>query len=396
MLVGEVIARPGSKELLLITENADPRVSAIRIPIEKGKFYHEWEAAHREAYTLIFTDEFENGAWRRITFFSEPDTLRFILYPADRFVDNIVRGGELNQHHVAFNRNMEDRFGLYTLEKRQKQLVKEDRYFTKEAMALREALQRVGSGPARDSLQGIAQALDRRNGHLTAEAAELTALFRAKQLEWLEWKTEQVVSRPSLVTYRELVALLNMSTDRYSEPLPISVPELLVSFEKQYRPRYPGHPYTRIVEAYLTAVDRIRVGGEYIDFTAPDLSGNPVTLSQRIKGKIAVINLWASWCGPCRRKGIELIPVYEEYRDSGFEVVGVAREMSGEAGVRAARMDGYPWLNLLEINDTQRIWEQYGLGNSGGGVFLVDEKGIILAMSPTAEEVRAILAERRK
>ncbi|RQP07469.1 MAG: TlpA family protein disulfide reductase [Parapedobacter sp.] len=63
---------------------------------------------------------------------------------------------------------------------------------------------------------------------------------------------------------------------------------------------------------------------------------------QRIKGKITIINLWASWCSPYYRKGIELIPVYEEYKDRRFEIVGVARERDKEADIRAAQMDRYP------------------------------------------------------
>lgn len=89
-----------------------------------------------------------------------------------------------------------------------------------------------------------------------------------------------------------------------------------------------------------------------------------------------------------------MIVVYEAFKDRGFEVVGVARERSREAGINAAKADQYPWLNLLEINDSQNIWKKYGLGNSGGGLFLVDDSGLILAISPNAEEVRAILEER--
>lgn len=88
---------------------------------------------------------------------------------------------------------------------------------------------------------------------------------------------------------------------------------------------------------------------------------------------------------------LELIPVYKEYKNRGFEIVGIAREQNKEAGVNAAKMDQYPWINLLEIKDSQGIWQQYGLGNSGGGTFLLDKDGIILAVSPSAEEVREIL-----
>lgn len=394
VLIGEVVDRPYSSELVLTKEDGDPRVSGIRIPIENGKFRHELEADHRESYALIFVDEFEKGAFRPIVFFAEPDTLRFTLYPGDRFADNALSGGKLNQELVAFDRNIEEQFGLYSIGNRQTQLIAENRFFTEEATALQQAIRQAADDETRDSLQRVAQAMDREQKHLTPEALGTTQLFREKLVAWMDWKTTQVLNETSLVTYRELLALLKMAKSQHGEPIPIALPDLLASFEKHYRPSYPDHPYTKTVETYIESVTRIKAGGKYIDFTAPDFDGNAITLSELINGKIALINLWASWCGPCRRKGIELIPVYEEFKDRGFEVVGVAREKTEETGIQAAQKDQYPWVNLLEINDSQSIWKKYGLDNSGGGVFLVDRNGLILAVSPTAEEVRAILAQR--
>lgn len=72
-------------------------------------------------------------------------------------------------------------------------------------------------------------------------------------------------------------------------------------------------------------------------------------------------------------------------------VVGVAREKNPSAGLAAARKDKYPWVNLLELNDQQQIWNKYGIGNAGGSQFLVDRDGKILLVNPTAEEVIRIL-----
>jgi alkyl hydroperoxide reductase subunit AhpC len=71
--------------------------------------------------------------------------------------------------------------------------------------------------------------------------------------------------------------------------------------------------------------------------------------------------------------------------------IGIAREDSFEAGINAARQDKYPWLNLIELKDKGKIWEKYGVGNGGGGSFLVDKKGIIIAIDPTPQEVQRFL-----
>ena len=89
-----------------------------------------------------------------------------------------------------------------------------------------------------------------------------------------------------------------------------------------------------------------------------------------------------------------MIPLYESYKDKGFTIVGIAREKKREHMEHALAKDGYPWLNLLEINDANRIWEKYGVGNAGGIMVLVDRDGTILAVHPTSEDVERILKER--
>ena len=165
--------------------------------------------------------------------------------------------------------------------------------------------------------------------------------------------------------------------------------------EKAYRVlavKFPSSDYTRLGKMLLDGFREIRPGGRYVEFEAPDLEGRVVEVSDVIRGKVAVIDLWASWCMPCRAKAKAMIPLYEKYKDRGFEIVGVAREFKNTDRVRQAiEQDGYPWLQLIELDDSRRIWTRYMLGNAGGGVFLVDRDGTILAVNPKPEEVQSIL-----
>ena len=164
-------------------------------------------------------------------------------------------------------------------------------------------------------------------------------------------------------------------------------------YKEIYQPLFPNHPLSMQIELWIQSLG-IKVGNRYIDFTAPDLDGTPHTLSKEIDGKIALIDLWASWCGSCRRTSKSMIPLYEKYKESGFTVVGVAREDKQENMERALAKDGYPWLNLLELHDENKIWNKYGVGYAGGTTVLVDRDGTILAIHPTAEEVERILREK--
>ena len=153
--------------------------------------------------------------------------------------------------------------------------------------------------------------------------------------------------------------------------------------------------YTRLGRMLVDGFHNIRPGGHYVDFEAPDLEGCKVKLSDVIKGKVAIIDLWASWCMPCRAKAKAMLPLYEKYKDRGFEIVGVAREFKNTDRMKQAiKQDGYPWLQLVELDDGYQIWTRYMLGNAGGGVFVVDRDGKILAVNPKPEEVQKILEQK--
>ena len=164
-------------------------------------------------------------------------------------------------------------------------------------------------------------------------------------------------------------------------------------YKEIYQPLFPDHPLSMQIEEWIESLG-IKVGNRYIDFTAPALDGTLHTLSKEIGGKVALIDLWASWCGSCRRTSKSMIPLYEKYKERGFTVVGVARESKREDMERALARDGYPWLNLLELHDEHKIWEKYGVSRAGGITVLVDRDGTILAIHPTAEEVERILQKK--
>jgi thiol-disulfide isomerase/thioredoxin len=68
------------------------------------------------------------------------------------------------------------------------------------------------------------------------------------------------------------------------------------------------------------------------DFTLKDLDGKDVSLSQ-FKGKVVLINFWATWCDPCRIEIPWLIEMQQKYGDKGFTVLGVAMDEEGKSEV---------------------------------------------------------------
>ena len=139
------------------------------------------------------------------------------------------------------------------------------------------------------------------------------------------------------------------------------------------------------------AAYRLKPGKKYIDYELSDGKGGKVKISDLMGGHLTLIDLWASWCGPCRVNSKSVIPIYEKYKDRGFKVIGIARETQAENMQAAIDQDGYPWPNYLELNDENQIWRLNGLGNAGGGTFLVDGDGTVIMVNPTAEDLAQIV-----
>ena len=392
---GVVIDRPQSNRLKLVKAGGDTRSSGTFIPIRNNRFSYELNCEEEEAYELVFMDERNNGAWRPVPFFAEPGTVRFALYPMERNSENKVEGGQLNKEYYAFLQQENELFDFTVMQEKRRQLMESNAYYSDSANILLDKIRNTGDEPERDSLMYVYNQMKKTGESLTLEGRELQREAEKLTEERKAWTFRYMEERPTIVGYRILIQQLFWNIQRKTHENILfdrTVYDRL--YTEVYAPLYPGHIYTKTMKNMLESQDAIKVGGRFVDFTAPDLQGKPVTLSEQIQGNVALIDLWASWCGPCRKMSVSLIPVYEKYKDKGFTIVGVAREDTNtKAMEQAIALHKFPWLNLVELNDQARIWEKYGVGNAGGATILVDASGRIMAISPTAEEVDRMLAD---
>ena len=226
---------------------------------------------------------------------------------------------------------------------------------------------------------------------MTPEAREVMERIKAHEKLVQQWKYGYMAEHPDLHSYSMLTEDLFYSFGSF---LDVDIPLAERAFAALSAAN-PGHPYNQTVGDRLNALKYIVPGGRFIDFTAPALDGTVHTLSKEIAGKVAVIDLWASWCGPCRINGRNIVPLYEKYKDKGFTVVGIAREFkTTDALVKAIESEGYPWLNLVELDDSGGIWSKYGASNGPGRVVLVDESGRVIIPDAKAKDIEEYLSSR--
>ena len=155
-------------------------------------------------------------------------------------------------------------------------------------------------------------------------------------------------------------------------------------------------PSDRMHDLITTVRDAAAIveGKRFIDFTLLDQSGTERTLSELIEGKTAVLELWASWCRSCRVNARSLKPLYEKYHNSGFEVIGIAREYRTQAKwLKALEEDAYPWPNMVALEDSHHIWTQYGCPDKAGRTLLIDKNGIIVKIDPSKDEIEQYIKE---
>jgi thiol-disulfide isomerase/thioredoxin len=113
----------------------------------------------------------------------------------------------------------------------------------------------------------------------------------------------------------------------------------------------------RETETFKNAADRVKymkqstVGNEFINIAAKDTTGNVVELARFVgKGKYVLIDFWASWCPDCRVEMPRLISLYNDLKDSNFEIVGYSLDRKEDAWKKGIIDLGIPWPQMSDLS----------------------------------------------
>jgi thiol-disulfide isomerase/thioredoxin len=122
-----------------------------------------------------------------------------------------------------------------------------------------------------------------------------------------------------------------------------------------------------------------------------------------LKGKIVMIDFWASWCGPCRRVNPQVVALYKKYHGkkfnggSDFEIYSVSLDQNKTAWMNAIKADGLAWpYHVCDFGGwNSEAAAKYGV-NSIPRAFLIDGEGNIIGSNVHVEDIEAELARRAK
>ena len=143
--------------------------------------------------------------------------------------------------------------------------------------------------------------------------------------------------------------------------------------------KYPEHAIVKDRWNYMQSpAGKVAIGAIAPDLEFPDPDGKMRKLSD-LRGKVVLLDFWASWCGPCRRENPNVTNIYSKYHDKGFEVFSVSLDSDAASWKRAIEADKLVWPN--HVSDLKKWQSQaaaiYGV-RSIPSTFLLDKEGRIV------------------
>ena len=207
--------------------------------------------------------------------------------------------------------------------------------------------------------------------------------------EWLRAtmpdSMEQLIGRnKELLMSAFLITYFESNFERYA-PLYVQVRDALIG-------QYPQQAFVRHLDQKINAA--VLPGMMAPEIVLPDTSGIHQLRLSDLRGKVVLIDFWASWCSPCRMENPNVVRLYKKYHERGFEVFSVSLDKDRDKWINAIAKDGLVWPN--------HVSDLMGWGSAAGkryqvssipNTVLVDRDGRILARNLRGSELEKKLKE---
>ncbi|MDR2882815.1 MAG: AhpC/TSA family protein [Alistipes sp.] len=216
----------------------------------------------------------------------------------------------------------------------------------------------------------------------TPEIDSLLRIYEAVDAEYWDFPQTTALKNPNTILAAYLI-------NRYAHTL--TSPEMVDS-ALTIVAGAPENAFTDRLRERREMLTLTAVGVEAPDFTQARPDGTPLSLSS-LRGKLVLIDFWASWCVPCRVENPNVVKLYERFKDKGFEILGVSLDSDREAWLKAIEDDGLTWRHVSDLKDWQNaVAVQYAVRSIPHTV-LVGPDGVIIAKNLRGAALETKVAE---
>lgn len=169
---------------------------------------------------------------------------------------------------------------------------------------------------------------------------------------------------------------------------------LLDTTSKILSANYPENPFVARLSENVAKLSQAAVGTKAPLFSIPDPEGNPIGLEDVLgKGKLILLDFWASWCRPCRQENPNLVKTYQRFKSKGLEVFSVSLDREKDPWLAAIKEDGLTWYHGSDLGfwnaEPARLYNVNTIPHN----FLLDQNGTILYRNIHGEQLNQILAD---
>jgi len=148
--------------------------------------------------------------------------------------------------------------------------------------------------------------------------------------------------------------------------------------------------YTQVSDMLKAQINKPSIGSTP-ELSGITLEGKELSLSD-YRGKVVMLDFWATWCGPCIAEMPNVKKVYDKYHDKGFDIVAVSLDRSIAPLKEYISENNLTWANIYDADQDSSLADQFSI-TSIPSIFILDQSGKIVAVNVRGDELENVVAD---